>query len=76
MLQKLGSAARNLKSPEFQAHFHAYMTLFWLVMIVPAVLWWKESILFVIIISLWANVASHWASFQAAHAEKRVKQNT
>jgi hypothetical protein len=64
----------KLLEPEFQAKFHAAMTVVWIVLIVPALILWKESILFVILISLWANVAAHWASYQAAHAEKRTKQ--
>lgn len=50
------------------------MTVAWVLLLVPALLWWKESILFVILISLWANVASHWASYQAARGEKRTKE--
>lgn len=65
---------KKMLEPEFQAKFHATMTVFWVIMVIPALLLWKESILFVIFISLWANVASHWASFQAAHGEKRVKE--
>jgi hypothetical protein len=65
----------KLLDPKFQARFHAAMTVFWLLMLAPALLFWKDSVLFVILISLWANVASHWASFQAAHAEKRVKES-
>lgn len=64
----------RLLEPKFQARFHAGMTVVWLLLIIPSLIWWKDSILFVILISLWANVASHWASYQAAHAEKRVEQ--
>lgn len=65
----------RLLDPKVQARFHAAMTVFWLLMLVPALLFWKDSVLFVILISLWANVAAHWSSFQAAHAEKRVKES-
>lgn len=61
--------AHKFLTPGFQSHFHAAMTVFWLLLIVPSLIWWKDSILFVILISLWANVASHWASYQAARAE-------
>jgi hypothetical protein len=65
---------KRLLEPEFQAKFHAVMTVVWAVLTIPALIWWKESILWVIVLSQWANVASHWAGFQAAHAEKRTKQ--
>jgi hypothetical protein len=65
----------RLLEPKFQARFHAAMTVFWLLLTIPALIWWKESILYVILLSQWANLASHWSGFQAAHAEKRVKEN-
>lgn len=49
--------------------FHAVMTVLWLVLAVPSVLWWKDSILWVIILSVWANVASHFSAWQGARAE-------
>lgn len=64
----------KLLEPEFQAKFHATMTVVWMALAVPSFLWWKESLLWVIAMSLWANVAGHWSGFQAAHAEKRTKQ--
>jgi hypothetical protein len=50
--------------------FHAAATLIWLVLTVPSVLWWKDSILWVIILSVWANVASHFSAWQGARAEE------
>lgn len=49
--------------------FHAVATVAWLVLTVPSVLWWKNSILWVILLSVWANVASHFGAWQAARAE-------
>lgn len=49
--------------------FHAVMTLVWLILVVPSVLWWKTSILWIIILSVWANVASHFGAWQGARAE-------
>jgi hypothetical protein len=49
--------------------FHAVATLVWLALTVPSVLWWKDSILWVIVLSVWANVASHFGAWQGARAE-------
>jgi hypothetical protein len=49
--------------------FHAGMTVLWLVLAVPSILWWKDSILWVIVLSVWANVASHFSGWQGARAE-------
>lgn len=55
------------------ARFHAVATVVWVVLLVPALLWWKDSVPFLVLISVWANIASHWASFQAAKADERIK---
>lgn len=58
--------------PKAWARFHAGMVCFWLLMILPTVLWWKNSILWVSIMSVWALVAGHFSSWQGARAEKKV----
>lgn len=45
------------------------MTWVWLLLLVPSLLWWKDSILWVILLSVWANVASHFSAWQGARAE-------
>lgn len=49
--------------------FHAAMTVLWLVLAAPSLIWWKNSILWVILLSVWANVASHFGAWQGARAE-------
>ena len=44
------------------------MGFFWVVMIVPTLLFWKDSVMWVCLMSLYANVA---ASFAAAEASKK-----
>lgn len=50
--------------------FHAFMTVAWAVLAIPTCLLWKESILWVALMSVWANLATHWGAWQAAKAEK------
>lgn len=45
------------------------MTGVWALLAIPTLLWWRESILWVAFMSLYANVASHWAAYQASRAE-------
>lgn len=52
-------------------HFHVAMMGVWALLAIPAVLWWKESILFVILVSLYANWVGHFSSWQAARAEDK-----
>lgn len=48
---------------------HAVMTIFWVVMTIPTVLWWHDSILYVALISVYALIIGHWSAWQASRAE-------
>ena len=50
--------------------FHLALALGWALLLVPTLLWWKASILWVASMSLYANIASHWSGYQAARAER------
>lgn len=49
--------------------FHLCMTIFWLLMAVPTALWWKNSILWVGEMSVYACMTTHWSGYQGARAE-------
>ena len=51
------------------ARFNLVFTFVWIALTPPSVLWWKESILWVIVISLWANVVGHFSAYLAARSE-------
>ena len=53
---------------------HLILTWLWVLLIIPTVLWWKESILFIGIVSVYANAVSHWTAYQAARAEKAANE--
>jgi hypothetical protein len=55
--------------PEVLRNFHGIMTLIWFVLIFPSVLWWKESVTWIVIMSVWANLVGHFSSWQAARVE-------
>jgi hypothetical protein len=44
----------SLKQTWHENH-HLYEAYLWVALVIPAVIWWKESILFVILVSLYAN---------------------
>lgn len=50
--------------------FHAAATAAWLLLGVPTFVLWLESVPWVVAMSWWANVASHWAAWQASRAEE------
>jgi hypothetical protein len=59
-------------SARFLVRFNAAATALWIALVIPTLLWWRESILWVAFMSLWANAVSHFAAWQAARAEAAV----
>lgn len=47
------------------ARRHLILGWVWIVLAVPALLWWKDSVLFVILLSLYANAEASFAAHQA-----------
>lgn len=63
-----------LKNPRKAAKFHAVVTMIWLAMIPIAVFTGlKDSVPFLVFISLWALVGAHWGAWQAAQAEEQAQ---
>jgi hypothetical protein len=53
---------------------HGWLTIAWLVLAVlvtVGILPWQESIVFLVFVSIYANVVGHWSSWQAARTEVR-----
>lgn len=61
-----------LARPRTWATVHLVLTGAWAAAVVPTLLWWRDSVLWVAGMSLWANVASHFAAWQASRAEMRL----
>lgn len=45
---------------------HATLAVLWILLLIPTLLWWKESILWVASMSLYANFVGHLSSYEAA----------
>ncbi len=46
--------------------FHRASAVVWLLLTIPALLWWSDSVAFVIVASIYANVKSDWGAAEAA----------
>ncbi|MDX6487217.1 MAG: hypothetical protein QOF43_2370 [Gaiellaceae bacterium] len=56
--------------PVFMRRVNGWLTVFWIAMIpVSFLLHWFSSVVYVSALSLWALVAGHWSSWQAARVE-------
>lgn len=64
-----------LHQPTKLRRFHAVATLVWLALVIPTVLWLRESILWISLMSIWACVTGHWSSWQAARAETAQRED-
>jgi hypothetical protein len=51
--------------------FHLIAVVVWTLLLVPSLLWWKASVLWVVLMSVWANIQGHFASYMAAQTEQR-----
>ncbi len=49
---------------------HFYLTIVWGLLILPTVLFWKDSILWISLMSVYAIISTHWGAWQAAKAEE------
>lgn len=66
-----------LTEPRKLRQFHAAMTLLWLAMIPVSVFTGlKDSVPFLVFISLWALVGAHWSAWQAVRAEEESKKTS
>lgn len=50
--------------------FHKWATVVWALLVIPTVTLWRDSIVWIAFMSLYANVVGHWGAYQAARLEK------
>ena len=56
--------------PVFMRRVNGWLAIFWIAMIpISWAMHWLSSVVYVSAISLWALVAGHWSSWQAARVE-------
>jgi hypothetical protein len=52
------------------------LTLVWALLFIPALLWWKESVPFLVFVSVYANFVGHWAAWEASKAKEEAEAET
>jgi hypothetical protein len=57
-------------SPKTLIKFHFAMMWVWSLLAIPTILLWKDSILWVAFMSLYANFVGHFSGWDAARAEE------
>lgn len=54
--------------------FHVVMMIVWVLLLIPSILWWRNSVLWVIILSIYANFGVHLSAYSGARAERRAEK--
>lgn len=63
-----------LKDPRKAGNFHAVATVVFMIQIPVALLTpLKDSVPYLVFLSLWALVSAHWSAWQAAQAERKAE---
>lgn len=52
---------------------HLILAIFWIIMAVPTFLFWKDSILLVLLMSLYANIESSFSAWEASRHKPKQK---
>jgi hypothetical protein len=63
------------RDAKFWRRFHGTMTIVWMLLIIPSMLWWKNAIPWLVFMSVWANVGTHFGAWQGARAEDESATN-
>lgn len=59
---------------KFERVYHSAMRFVWPLLAIPTILWWKESILWVAVMSLYANFAAEVAAYQGAESVRVTEE--
>lgn len=59
-----------LNEPKTWVRTHGFLAVTWTLLMIPSILWWRNSVSWIVLMSAWANVAGSAASWQAARADR------
>lgn len=67
---------KHLDDAQFQITFNKTMIVVWIILLPPTLLWWRESVVYLVLLSWWANFASHIAAWIAAKGEREIEASS
>lgn len=62
-------------TPVFIKRCHLVAAVMWVGLAIPSLIWWKDSVLWVILISIYANIVGHLSGYSAARADQVAEEN-
>lgn len=62
-------------TPVFIKRCHLVAAVMWVGLAIPSLIWWKDSVLWVILISIYDNIVGHLSGYSAARADQAAEEN-
>lgn len=62
-------------TPVFIKRCHLVAAVMLVGLAIPSLIWWKDSVLWVILISIYANIVGHLSGYSAARADQAAEEN-
>ncbi|EIX9245930.1 hypothetical protein MLE57_002775 [Klebsiella pneumoniae] len=62
-------------TPVFIKRCHLVADVMWVGLAIPSLIWWKDSVLWVILISIYANIVGHLSGYSAARADQAAEES-
>lgn len=62
-------------TPVFIKRCHLVAVVMWVGLAIPSLIWWKDSVLWVILISIYANIVGHLSGYSAARADQAAEES-
>ncbi|HHE0232727.1 TPA: hypothetical protein ACOZ2Y_000941 [Klebsiella pneumoniae] len=62
-------------TPVFIKRCHLVAAVMWVGLAIPSLIWWKDSVLWVIFISIYANIVGHLSGYSAARADQAAEES-
>ncbi|HCI6794748.1 hypothetical protein [Klebsiella pneumoniae] len=62
-------------TPVFIKRCHLIAAVMWVGLAIPSLICWKDSVLWVILISIYANIVGHLSGYSAARADQAAEES-
>ncbi len=62
-------------TPVFIKRCHLVAAVMWVGLAIPSLIWWKDSVLWVILISIYANIVGHLSGYSASRADQAAEES-
>lgn len=66
----------RLSQPHVMAKVHLALTAIWAIASVPIVVFFSESVPFLVFISVYAVVTGHWSAYQSVRVEEKQDETS